>query len=49
MLTTTCSIKDKEGQIAQDYVDEDDTETLKAFRRYQVQVSLLKDDVASGA
>lgn len=39
-------IKDKEGQIAQDYVNEDDAETLKAFRRYQVQESISKDDIA---
>ncbi|KAI9444610.1 ankyrin repeat-containing domain protein [Lactarius indigo] len=42
-------IKDKEGQIAQDYVDEKDAETLKAFRRYQVQESFSKDDIAEGA
>ncbi|KAH9065561.1 ankyrin repeat-containing domain protein [Lactarius vividus] len=39
-------IKDKEGQIAQDYVDENDGETLKAFRRYQVQESISKGDIA---
>jgi hypothetical protein len=49
ILTTACSIKDKEGQIAQHYVNEDDAETLKAFRRYQVQESISRDDVADGA
>ncbi|KAH9081456.1 ankyrin repeat-containing domain protein [Lactarius deliciosus] len=39
-------IKDKEGQIAQDYVDENDKETLKAFRRSQAQQSILKGDIA---
>jgi hypothetical protein len=42
-----CSIKDKAGQVALYYVPEDDTETRNAFRRYQVQNSFSKDDVAS--
>ncbi|KAH9010906.1 ankyrin repeat-containing domain protein [Lactarius hengduanensis] len=39
-------IKDKEGQIAQDYVDENDEETLKAFRRHLAQESISKGDIA---
>jgi hypothetical protein len=49
MLTTACSIKDKEGQLARDYVAKGDDETENAFRRSQVQQSFSKDDVASGA
>jgi len=39
------SIKDKEGQLARDYVAEDDTETLKAFQRYQFQESISNTDI----
>lgn len=49
MLTTARSIKDKEGQLAQDYVAENDTETLKAFQRNKVQHSISKGDVVCGA
>jgi hypothetical protein len=49
MLTTANSIKDKAGELAQDYVAKDDTETLNAFRRSEVQESLLKDDTVSCA
>ena len=42
----TCSIKDKAGQVALNYVPEDDTETRNAFRRNQVQKSFSRDDVA---
>ena len=49
MLTTACSIKDKEGQLARDYVAKDDEETENAFRRSQVQQSFSKHDVVSGA
>ncbi|KAI0273979.1 ankyrin [Russula aff. rugulosa BPL654] len=40
------SIKDKEGQVPLDYVPEEDTETRNAFRRYQVQSSTSKHDIA---
>jgi len=49
LLTTACSIKDKAGSVAKDYVLENDTETRNAFRRYQAQASYSKDDVANGA
>lgn len=49
MLTTACSIKDNAGELAQDYVSKDDTETLNAFRRREVEDSLAKGDIASGA
>jgi ankyrin repeat protein len=39
------SIKDKAGELARDYVDKDDTETLNAFRRREVEESLSKDDI----
>ncbi|KAH8992395.1 ankyrin repeat-containing domain protein [Lactarius akahatsu] len=39
-------IKDKEGHIAQDYVDENDKETLIAFRRHLAQESISKGDIA---
>jgi len=39
-------MKDKEGQVPLDYVPEDDTETRNAFRRYQVQQSISKNDIA---
>ncbi|KAF8274303.1 ankyrin [Lactarius quietus] len=41
-------IKDKGGQLALNYVAENDTETLNAFRRYQVQKSISKNDVVPG-
>jgi hypothetical protein len=44
----TCSIKDKDGQVPLDYVPEDDKETRNAFRRYQVQNSVSRADIASG-
>jgi hypothetical protein len=44
----TCSIKDKEGQVPSDYVPEEDTETRNAFRRYQVQSTTSRHDIASG-
>lgn len=44
----TCSIKDKEGQVPLDYVPEEDTETRNAFRRYQVQSTTSRHDIASG-
>ena len=43
-----CSIKDKEGQVALDYVPEDDEETRKAFRRRQVENSVSRADIAYG-
>lgn len=49
ILTAPCSIKDKEGQVAQDYVAEDDTETQKAFQRYQFQESISNADIVYGA
>lgn len=49
MMTTASSIKDKNDQLAQDYVNKDDAETLKAFHRYQVQESISRDDVVEGA
>lgn len=49
ILTTACSIKDKAGELAQDYVAKDDTETLNAFHRRELEDSLSKNDIASGA
>jgi len=40
------SIKDKTGQVARDYVREDDTETRNAFRRYEAIRSISKADIA---
>lgn len=48
MMTTASSIKDKNDQLAQDYVNKDDAETLKAFHRYQVQESISSHDIADG-
>ncbi|KAI0003866.1 ankyrin repeat-containing domain protein [Russula compacta] len=41
------SIKDKAGLVPRDYVLEDDEETLKAFRRNEVQNSISNNDIAS--
>ena len=35
--------------MAQDYVAEDDTETQKAFQRYQFQESISNADIVYGA
>jgi hypothetical protein len=49
MLTTgTCSIRDKNGSLALEYVPEDDKETRNAFRRHQVQREILPADIARG-
>jgi len=40
-------IKDKAGELAQDYVAKDDTETLNAFHRRELEDSLSKNDIAS--
>ena len=49
MLTTACSIKDNAGELAEGYVAENDTETLKAFRRREAQDAIADGDIASGA
>jgi ankyrin repeat protein len=44
----TFSIKDKAGQVARDYVREDDTETRNAFRRHEAMRSISTADIADG-
>jgi hypothetical protein len=44
----TCSIRDKNGSLAQEYVPDDDTETRNAFRRHKVQREVATTDIAYG-
>ena len=44
----TFSIKDKTGQVALDYVPEDDTETRNAFRRHDAIRSISAADIVQG-
>ncbi|KAI0319546.1 ankyrin repeat-containing domain protein [Amylostereum chailletii] len=41
------TIKDKDGDLALDYIPKEDLETRALFRKVQTQASISKDDIAS--